>query len=206
MSLLNSALWVKYVPSVEKSLNSTRIQSMLNFSPQEVIESRQNQHRLKQHYAQQYVAHYKKYSKPDSEFHVGDYVRFQLPRTAFSKSYKPQWSEHSYPITAVIDSVPRMYKLQDQRTHYYSRQLTRVRGSQNRDKREFIIVQERNVKGEGRTRSGANPPLIHQSLVKSIYDPNYSRWLTDSEVEKLEEDGVLRSRFVPSGPENLPAE
>ena len=62
----------------------------------------QNQNLLRQIYAKKY----KKVKKQKPKYFLGEYVRLALPKTKFSRGYKPQFSQEIYQIIDVLDNLP----------------------------------------------------------------------------------------------------
>jgi len=73
------------------------------------------------------------YSKPrsnSSQFKKGDFVRLKNPKGIFTKGYAPNFSDKTYEISEVLNSIPVTYKLAD--THdkilgtFYKEELSKV--------------------------------------------------------------------------------
>ena len=70
-------------------------------------------------------------SKSTAKFKVGDKVQISKTRRAFDKGYLPNWTEEILTVTAVIDTKPPTYKLEDYghkkiEGSFYEKEIQRV--------------------------------------------------------------------------------
>ena len=55
----------------------------------------------------------KKVSCKDPKFKVGDHVRLSKDKNFFAKCYTPNWSEESFVIKEIKNTIPRIYVIND---------------------------------------------------------------------------------------------
>ena len=184
---LNRFDWASHLSAVQKSLNNAK--GPMGYSPEEIISNTTVQKKVGRMYALKYAAHVKKHTKTP-KYKVGTMVRYAKKRVTFEKGYRPQFSEDVRKIRSIKETSPIMYYLEGMSTPFYERQLSEVREGPTSDKRVYIVEKVREVGGR-ELRSGKKENSVKQYLTKSIADRSFSKWLSEEELEKLRDDGVV---------------
>lgn len=194
MYYLNSGNWLPHLDAVANSINNAKIGALYGYSPNEIIGDKAVEKIVARKFALDYVKHNKKYNKRP-KFYKGSLVRHVTKRGPFFKGFKPTFTDSVHKVVKVKQSSPPQYFLEDIRRPFYSQELAEVASSYESDKRIFVIEKVRNVMGR-QTRSGKELTKDKEYLVKNIADKNYSKWLSEAEVEKLKNGGRILSDLV----------
>ena len=194
---MNSNQWVRYLDAVAKSMNHAQSKGLFNHSPHEIVFDLSVCKKVSRLFALDYMQHQRKYGKrPDLQPNA--LVRHVVKPTVFTRGFQPRYSEKIYRIKKVIQSAPPQFVLEGKRTKFYRDELSLVRSFKDQllDRRVFIIERQRLLDGRV-SRSGKRSNQQKQFLVKSIVDRDFSKWLPEAEVKKLQQDGrILRDNTI----------
>ena len=190
MYYLNSANWISHLDAVVSSLNNSKLASLQGYTPNEIIKEPAVTKKVSRKLALDFVAHTKKYNKRP-KYMVGTLVRHVTKRGPFFKGFKPAFTDSVHKIVRIKQTSPPQYFLENIRKPFYAQELAEVSSTiGNIDKRVYVVEKSRNVEGRS-TRSGKELSSEKEYLVKSILDKEYSKWLSESELQKLDDGGRI---------------
>ena len=98
--------WIDVLPKLLENYNNT-IHSSIKMKPKDVTP--QNDHQAWQAlYGHEIAASGRK-----PKFNIGERVRINKYKGIFKKGYLPNWTEEQFEVTAIVYSVPPVYKIKN---------------------------------------------------------------------------------------------
>ena len=193
MFVTSSTNWIDTLPAIQKSYNATPSPTLLNYSPSDILENKSARKKLSKYYALQRLKHHKAYEKTKPvPLEVGDRVRVVRDKETFSKDYAPGWSTEIFKIVSVRhETVPETYRLSDgTKKSYYRQQLSLVGDTTQDLKRDLFIDKTRKADAK-QTRSGKQFFNATEYRLKSLRNPEDTRWIKEAEFQALKKKGLI---------------
>ena len=199
MYIDNTVNWESTIKEIEESQNNRKRDSLMGFSPNQILSSEKNINMMKKKYAKRLIDNEMKYGRKrprQYDIRVGDTVRYRLRKqNVFTKSYVPRFSESTATVARVSDAQsPPVFYLNSpapKDVPYYSHELSLILNGPDEQKNDLFIDGQKKLK-EKSTRSGKTYATKTVYLLKSRQHPQDSRYITETERDNLIRKGLLK--------------
>ena len=201
MYIDNTVNWESTIKEIEESQNNRKRDSLMGFSPNQILSSEKNINMMKKKYAKRLIDNEMKYGrKRPKQFDIrpGDTVRYRLRKqNVFTKSYVPRYSKSTATVAKKSDAQsPPVFYLNSpapKDTPYYAHELSLVLSDdQDEGKNDLFIDGQKKLK-EKSTRSGKAYAAKTLYLLKSRQRPQDTRYITETERDNLIRKGLLKN-------------
>ena len=190
MTSKNTANWVSLLPDATKAYNERVHSSLFGLTPEQ-SHMKQNEEFLRSKFLLNYEKHKMKFKNKKPKFAPGDLVRLAKSKTAFGpRGYEPRTEMPLATVTAVLQTYPKVYKIDGKKRNYYEQELVKASNSEKLSDKKYFIEKTRTVQ-PSISRSGQKRGGLKQFLLKSRNQPDISTWITADEVETLRKNGYL---------------
>ena len=132
------------------------------------------------------------FKKKAPSFKPGEKVKIAKDKSVFSRGFTEKYHPHTYTIDKVTTSAPYQYSLVEMPTpsrRWYEFELSRVQKSITPE--YYIAKSVENPLIE--LRSGKVAHKSKDYLLKDHSDANFQKWLTQDELDKFQEDHVIKN-------------
>ena len=185
--------WVDNLGSVVSGINNTPRDILFGFSSIQAQKPR-NVELLKKKFALKRYMYREKHENQALNLKEGDRVKvYKKPKT-FSKGYEQRTESKPDFVEKILDTYPKTVTLRNHKGQkFYRQELVKfpVSNTSLYPKHDYFIVEEKNVP-KTTLRSGASLNSEKRFKIQS-HSSDFSKWIDDTERQKLENDGVLRA-------------
>ena len=194
MFIMSTPTWVDTISDIQTSYNDSPNRSLLGYTPRQIVENEHLRKKLSKHYAEERVAHHRKYEKRfPRPLLLHSQVRIVNMKKVFDKDYGPSFSEKVFKIIRVYhNSVPEVYQVNDGTGRkYYREELSPVLDLANEARRNLYIDGTRKTQSKT-TRSGQKYHSQTEYKLKSVQNPSEIRWIKEDEFEALKRKNLIK--------------
>lgn len=187
----NSTLrWITLLDSIVKSYNETPSSRLYGFSPnQSLIPA--NAEYLRQKFREEREKLTEKYKNFKSDLVVGSSVYVVKPKTKFMRGYKANFEDKVRKITACLPTCPPTFKVQGLHRSFYRNELSLTGIDDFVGKKPCYYISKERLAGGRQLRSQNKSGQIKEYLIKSYTEPEFEKWVTDQDLQKLKDEKLL---------------
>ena len=189
MTANSSLRWLNYLDEIIDSYNNTPIKRLYNFSPNEAIIS-PNKEYLKEKFKHERALMHQKYAKRKIDIKVGDFVRTVKPKSTFSRGYKVTFFDKVRKLTKILPTAPPTFRVSGLERSYYRSELAPTCEPSVEKEQHYYISKDRCVGGR-ELRSKVKVGQEKEFLIKSYNDKNFEEWISEHELQRLDNDKLL---------------
>ena len=189
MTSENSARWIDYLQDVAAHLNAKKSKKLYGLSPNEA-HLKSNEEYLRALYLKKYKEYKNKFKNQKPSFFPGDTVRILKNKTVFTRGYTPAFSRELYTVKCIKRTYPLSYSLQGLRRTFYKQEL-RLASEPYEEKEKGYFIERTRIVNAIKHRSGKASGGQKQYLLKARNNQDLSTWISETEYNKLKEDGLL---------------
>ena len=115
-----------------------------------------------------------------------------MQNCSFTKSYTPNFSEDIFPVESVPGTYPKTYRVGQKERKFYRSELEPATSPGELGKDELnLYIESKKIKDVKKLRSQKSyaPEFIY--LLRSKTDPSISKYISETELNKLLKDGYV---------------
>ena len=192
MHELHTTRWIDLINDVIASYNSRPHRNLFGFTPASA-KLPENYSTLRKFQIEEMKQYQSQFKKKAPSFKPGEKVKIAKDKSVFSRGFTEKYHPHTYTIDKVTTSAPYQYSLVETpmpSRRWYEFELSRVQKSITPE--YYIAKSEENPLIE--LRSGKIAHKSKNYLLKDHSDANFQKWLTQDELDKFQEDHVIKNK------------
>ena len=188
MTSLQTGKWIDILDDVVESLNA-RPRDILHGLSATEAHKKENEENLRSKFLADYKKYKKQFERQKAKFKIGDHVRLARKRTTFHRGYEVQTEPEVYIIENIFYTYPITYSVEGKQQKYYAQQLVKATPASEQQK-HYYIANTRQV-NQKRLRSGRESTGEKEYLLRSSNDPELSTYISETQYQKLKDDGLI---------------